>query len=275
LATTIGVPGRLSSGIGMIVGFRSSDRIGRAGCGRGRRLASESDAEVGQEAPSVWIFDQMQNACEETALILGPADVDNGSVLEAVIEEANEALARVVFQRVEDFVNHHPAGLVLPYPDDERAKAFPLRAQKKLIAAPGSLNILHSPPIYSFLARLPFWLTDTLTHGTAPPIFSEQHPSLLAIRALIFFQHVGLWFALRYLLFSVGWSDISRGIAAVLLSSVASFYTFGHTAGSEAVTAVIGSLSFPPGFVSCFDVPVGETGLSIRLRCCWQLAREK
>ena len=33
----------------------------------------------------------------------------------------------------------------------------------QLITAPGSLNILHSPPIYCFLARLPFWLTDTLS----------------------------------------------------------------------------------------------------------------
>src|SRR5260221_6373038 len=108
----------------------------------------------------------------------------------------------------------------------------------QLITAPGSLNILHSPPIYCFLARLPFWLTDTLSHGAASPIFAEQHPSLLAVWVLIFFQHIGLWLSLRYLLFSVDWSDVSRGITAVLLSSVASFYTFAHTAGSEAITSV-------------------------------------
>jgi hypothetical protein len=43
----------------------------------------------------------MQNACEEVVLSLGPADVDNGGIL----EEANETLARVV-QRVKGFVNH-------------------------------------------------------------------------------------------------------------------------------------------------------------------------
>ena len=50
-------PCLLSSGIGMIVRFRSSDRIGRAARGRGHRLASESDTAVGYEAPSVRIFD--------------------------------------------------------------------------------------------------------------------------------------------------------------------------------------------------------------------------
>ncbi len=117
----------------------------------------------------------------------------------------------------------------------------------QLITAPGSLNILHSPPIYCFLARLPFWLTDTLSQGSASPIFAEQHPSLLAVWALILSQHIGLWFALRYLLFSVDWSDVTRGIAAVLLSSVASFYTFAHTAGSEAMTAVSWIIVFSSG----------------------------
>ena len=117
----------------------------------------------------------------------------------------------------------------------------------QLITAPGSLNILHSPPIYCFLARLPFWLTDTLRQGAASPILAEQHPSLLAVWVLILFQHIGLWLALRYLLFSVDWSDVTRGIAVVLLSSVASFYTFAHTAGSEAMTTVSWIIVFSSG----------------------------
>ena len=42
----------------------------------------ERFAEVGYEAPSARIFDQMQNALEEVVLSLGPADVDNGGILE-------------------------------------------------------------------------------------------------------------------------------------------------------------------------------------------------
>ncbi len=115
---------------------------------------------------------------------------------------------RPILQLVIDWIGKHPL-IIIVFPSIWlfiRYKPFwkDVDVVAQLIAAPGSLNILHCPPIYSFLARLPFWLTDTLTHGTAPPIFSEQHPSLLAVRALIFFQHVGLWFALRYLLFSVG-----------------------------------------------------------------------
>jgi hypothetical protein len=117
----------------------------------------------------------------------------------------------------------------------------------QLITPPGSLNILHCPPIYCFLARVPFWLTDTLKQGAASPIFAEQHPSLLAVWVLILSQHIGLWLALRYLLFSVDWSNVSRGVVAVLLSSVAGFYTFAHTAGSEAMTAISWIIVFSSG----------------------------
>ena len=53
----------------------------------------------------------MQNALEEVILSLGPADVDNGGILEPVLDEANHALVRVVLQRMEGFVDHYPAGL--------------------------------------------------------------------------------------------------------------------------------------------------------------------
>ena len=42
-------------------------------------------------------------------------------------------------------------------------------------------NILHAPPIYAFLGRVPFWLTDKLLSGGAPNIFAEQHPTLTAV----------------------------------------------------------------------------------------------
>src|SRR6202022_4464051 len=64
---------------------------------------------------------------------------------------------------------------------------------------------------------------------------------------VLFFSTNWLLFALCYLPFSVDWSDVSRGIAAVLLSSVASFYTFAHTAGSEAMTSVSWIIVFAAG----------------------------
>jgi porin len=68
----------------------------------------------------------------------------------------------------------------------------------RLLAAPSAINILHAPPICSLLARVPFWLIETLTLGTAPAIFAEQHPSMLAVQGLILLQHAALWIALLF-----------------------------------------------------------------------------
>jgi len=48
----------------------------------------------------------MQNACKEVALCLGAADIDDACLLELVIKELQDAITRVVVQRVESFVNH-------------------------------------------------------------------------------------------------------------------------------------------------------------------------
>ena len=45
------------------------------------------DPEIGQEAPALGIFDQMQNAREEVAFGFGAADIDDTCVLEFVIKE--------------------------------------------------------------------------------------------------------------------------------------------------------------------------------------------
>jgi hypothetical protein len=146
------------------------------------------------------------------------------------------------FGSVLQFIGHHPlAVLVLPSiwfmtrylpfwngSDVVVQLVWPISAD----------NVLICPPIYCFLGRLPFWVTDTLIHGHAPGIFSPQHPYLMGIYALVICQHVGLWLALRYFLFSIPASTAGRGIAALLLASVASFYSFAHTAGAEAMYAI-------------------------------------
>jgi hypothetical protein len=101
-----------------------------------------------------------------------------------------------------------------------------------------SENILLVPPIYCLLGRIPFWLTDTLLRGSSPDIFSSQHPSLAAVYALILCQHAALWFALRYFILSVPASEAGRGTITLLVASMASFYSFAHTAGAEATTAI-------------------------------------
>jgi hypothetical protein len=100
------------------------------------------------------------------------------------------------------------------------------------------MNILLAPPLYCVLGRIPFWIADTLLHGSSPSILSPQHPSLTAIYFLILCQHVGLWFSLRYFVFSIPTSESGRGWITLLLASIASFYAFAHTAGPESTIAI-------------------------------------
>jgi hypothetical protein len=100
------------------------------------------------------------------------------------------------------------------------------------------MNILLAPPLYCVLGRIPFWIADTLVHGSSPDILSPQHPSLAAVYFLVLCQHAGLWFSLRYFIFSVPTAEFGRGGITLLLSSIASFYAFAHTAGPESTIAI-------------------------------------
>jgi hypothetical protein len=120
-------------------------------------------------------------------------------------------------------------------------------ATVQLIAPVYDDNLLHFPPVYSFLARIPFLVIDSILGGHAPGIFERQHPSLVAVYGLVVLQHAGLWIALRYFLFSFPARDIARGAIALLLASIASFYSFAHTCGSESITAVTYLLVFGAG----------------------------
>jgi hypothetical protein len=108
-------------------------------------------------------------------------------------------------------------------------------------------NILHFPPLYCFLARIPFFITDVLLNGHPAGIFERQHPSLTTVYALAVVQHIVLWVALRYFIFSIPSTDAGRGAATCFLASIASFYSFAHTCGSEAMTAVTYFLVFGAG----------------------------
>jgi len=100
------------------------------------------------------------------------------------------------------------------------------------------MNILLAPPLYCVLGRIPFWIADTVLQGSSPSILSSQHPSLAAVYFLVLCQHVGLWFSLRYFVFSVPTSESGRGGITLLLASIASFYAVAHTAGPESTIAI-------------------------------------
>ncbi|MBV8484740.1 MAG: hypothetical protein JO077_17980 [Verrucomicrobia bacterium] len=120
-------------------------------------------------------------------------------------------------------------------------------ATVQLIASAYDDNLLHFPPLYSFLGRVPFFVIDSILSGHAAGIFERQHPSLVAVYSLVVLQHAGLWLALRYFIFSFPARDIARGAIALLLASIASFYAFAHTCGSEAMTPVAYFLIFGAG----------------------------
>jgi hypothetical protein len=124
-----------------------------------------------------------------------------------------------------------------------------------------SANILLVFPIYCLLDRIPFWLTDTLLLGSSPSIFSSQHPSLAAVYALIICQHAGLWLALRYFAMAVPASEAGRGAITILLASIASFYSFAHTAGAEATTAITWFTLFGVGLRVLNDSATWKTWL--------------
>jgi len=98
-------------------------------------------------------------------------------------------------------------------------------------------NLLLCPPVYPVIGRTVFWLTDIVTTGVAPDPLSPQHPSLLAVYALITLQHLSLWISLGYFVHAFQGNQVNRGFITLVLATVASFYSFAHTAGAEATVA--------------------------------------
>jgi hypothetical protein len=149
------------------------------------------------------------------------------------------------------FVGRHPAPVLVLPSLWFFARYLPfwkdIDATVQLIASVYDDNLLHFPPVYSFLGRVPFFVIDSILSGHAPGIFERQHPSLVAVYGLVVVQHIGLWIALRYFIFSFPARDIARGAIALLLASIASFYAFAHTCGSEAMTPVAYFLVFGAG----------------------------
>jgi hypothetical protein len=149
------------------------------------------------------------------------------------------------------FIGRHPTPILVLPSLWFLARYLPfwkdIDATVQLIASVYDDNLLHFPPVYSFLARVPFFVIDSLLNGHAPGIFERQHPSLVAVYGLVVVQHVSLWIALRYFIFSFPARDTARGAITLLLASIASLYAFAHTGGSEAMTPITYFLVFGAG----------------------------
>jgi hypothetical protein len=109
----------------------------------------------------------------------------------------------------------------------------------QLADKPNVLQILHWPPLYCFLARIPLLIGDFASQffpGKPAPSISFDNPAFtnIGVFALILSQHAFLLTSL----FVVGWKlcrvAISRLAFALLLASQAWLYAFAHCVGSEA-----------------------------------------
>src|SRR5208283_3424173 len=112
----------------------------------------------------------------------------------------------------------------------------------QLIFPADDMNILHFPPIYCFLGRIPFLIAGRVaehgSHNSLPSLFGPQQPSLAGIYLLVVTQHLALIAALTYTVVSLTEDRVLRGSFAFVLASCSSFYTYAQCCGSEALSII-------------------------------------
>ena len=180
-------------------------------------------------------------------------------ILYAGIESAVQAVTKSL-----DFIGRHPPAFLL-IPSLYFLVTFtPLwkggDANAQLILKAGASNILHFPPLYCFLARLPICFGDYLEafyqHRPLPicNIFSQQHPSFAGVWLLILLQQVGLVAALNYFLKQTTRNHVARGVLVLVFLPCSSLYSEAHSAGTEALSQIL-LFSFAGVVVSLFRAP--------------------
>jgi hypothetical protein len=121
-------------------------------------------------------------------------------------------------------------------------------ANSQLLSPASELNILHFPPVYCFLGRVPFVLTTWFSQGGRrpfPSLFNQQVPPLAGFYLLVIIQHLLLIAALTYLVTVLTQDRTLRCLFAFLLAATSAFYTHAHCCGSEAfsVSAILALLA--------------------------------
>jgi hypothetical protein len=112
-------------------------------------------------------------------------------------------------------------------------------AVSQLLRPASELNILHFPPIYCFLGRIPFVLTAWIDEGGHKPLHSlldEQLPPLAGFYLLVIIQHLLLIAALTYVVTVITQNRTQRCLFAGLLASASALYTHAQCCGSEALS---------------------------------------
>jgi hypothetical protein len=109
----------------------------------------------------------------------------------------------------------------------------------QLATKPNLLQVLHWPPLYCFLGRIPLLLGDLLSRffpGRPTPSLSFDDPAFtdIGLYLLALSQHVLLVVSLLVACWKLCRTLISRVALALLFASQAWLYAFAHCVGSEA-----------------------------------------
>ncbi|MBV8639924.1 MAG: hypothetical protein JO070_00960, partial [Verrucomicrobia bacterium] len=104
---------------------------------------------------------------------------------------------RVAQRPIINFLGKWPA-ILLSLPSLYLLSSYPplwkdIDANNQLLAPISELNILHFPPVYSFLGRIPFVLATWFGEGVRQPLpslFAQQRPPLAGFYLLVLIQHL-------------------------------------------------------------------------------------
>jgi hypothetical protein len=110
----------------------------------------------------------------------------------------------------------------------------------QLLAPASALNILHYPPLYCFLARIPFlitsWLAGVGTNAQLLNIFEQQQPLYEGVYLLVICQHIALVAALTYMVVSLTSNRAMRCALGLIVACFSALYTHAQCCGSEAMS---------------------------------------
>jgi len=150
---------------------------------------------------------------------------------------------RVAQRPIITFLGEWPA-IILSLPSLYLVSSYPplwkdIDANNQLLGPISELNILHFPPVYSFLGRIPFVLATWFGEGgrqPLPSLFAQQQPPLAGFYLLVLIQHLLLISALSYVVTALTQNRALRCLFAVLLASASALYTHAQCCGSEALS---------------------------------------
>jgi hypothetical protein len=104
----------------------------------------------------------------------------------------------------------------------------------QLILPADVMNIFHFPALFSFSARLIFWLGDCLSTWRSPNLLALQTPTLQGIYTLVVFQHLALVLSLGLLCKTITRREGLRGVFVLGCCFASGLYTNVLLCGSEA-----------------------------------------